>query len=99
MNGPAPLAAYDARDGSYEYGHHEPFREWCAEQGIDIMPTVRIEIHLIDTLFARITEHVRDPETGKVMVDVERDEIRTRVHDVLVTSRPPQAPLPARTPR
>lgn len=99
MSAPAPLAVYDAVDGSYRYPHHGPFREWAREQGIihgkGLDLVTRIEIHLIDTLFARVTELVVDPDTGKIVCDPERDELPVTVRNVIISREPPQPPLPA----
>lgn len=88
-----PLAVYDVRDGSYVQGEQsKPFDDWVVDHGIALADTYRMEIYLLDCLFARVFQYDRD-EQGRFCLDpAAQDVARREPFDMPIESMPPVKP-------
>ncbi|MGI5171904.1 hypothetical protein ACQEU3_46935 [Spirillospora sp. CA-253888] len=89
-----PLAVYDVRDDYWRNlpdDQREAVLDWARNEGIDLTHAVRIEIHNIDALLARITHHLRDAD-GNFVLDDSNYIKRTKPYDQLITTMPPIPP-------
>lgn len=86
-----PVAVYDVQDeGWWLPANLTDFLQWLRHHGINPDDTYRIEIHLLDTLFARVYQYDRD-EHGRFFLDEETGEPARRTpFDVPVESTPPE---------
>lgn len=88
-----PLAVYDVREPNWNnltLDNQQAIRDWAPTQGIDLTDAVRLEIHVIDCLVARITEWERGPD-GAIRVCGGEPQ-RARPFDVLINAMPPVQP-------
>lgn len=64
----APLAVYDARTPSWTDLTDErraELRDWVQGLGVEVSETYRVEIYLLDCLFARIHQDDRDEDGNR----------------------------------
>lgn len=86
------LRAYDAQTGENYPGPTRwmgAFHAWLNAHGIEPTDTFRVEHHLIDAPFIRVSQYVKD-ENGRTKIDQEARKAITKTCDVLVTSEPPK---------
>lgn len=82
-----PLAVHDVQ-GSWPPPNLNDFLAWAREQSIEPNDTYRIEIYLLDCLFARVFQFDKD-EHGKVRCAVDHEHHPGRVMDCEVARRKP----------
>lgn len=61
---PNPLVVLDCREGIWPPPNLEELQDWLRSHGIEPDDTYRVEVYLIDTLFARIFQYARN-ERGR----------------------------------
>lgn len=101
----SPVVVLDVRD--WDWRHRPPssewlraLREWTERHEIEARDTYRIEVHLIDTLFARVFQYDRTDEGYRYCPrdhnhgdDADGCEIARRTtFTVVLTSMPPEGP-------
>lgn len=90
----APLAIYDAHEDNW-IGLAGPERNrmcgWMREQGIEPNDTRRVEIYLLDCLFARVVAYATNADGDHYGHGC---EFATRTYTVGISSMPPVRPWP-----
>lgn len=97
-----PVVVIDVRDWEPwpPEGWLEALREWAEQHGIKARDTYRIEVHVIDTLCARVFQYDRDekgygycPRDHDHQLDADGCRVaRREPYTVLLKSMPPEGP-------
>ncbi|MBX6386836.1 MAG: hypothetical protein IRZ07_28310 [Microbispora sp.] len=69
---PPPLAVLDSRCEDWPPPNLSDVMGWLRSNGINTKVTYRVELYLVDTLFAKVFQYQRD-EHGRMICNVDHD--------------------------